>query len=191
MVILDVPSGTEAAAALFLGSSCYIVVPADPEYRAEALRLCASEYSPDRGRGAAMLVNYPDAETLAVLEALLRDGWASCWIGETGEVTKITFPVRKAAYEALVGLGRRVEKPLVEREPTREERYSELLTMARRHIDEEILHAPGTSADWPLDIHREGDSWVVEIPLEIVKRQPGDVPPVLYISVSTHEVTAP
>jgi len=106
---------------VFCGSACYLNVPAEEKYRPIAMKLAKSHDIKERRRGADMLRNYPGPETVKLLTALLADPYESRWARGPDELVKIVYPARLAAYDALIALGEKPEKPVVERQPTKEE----------------------------------------------------------------------
>jgi len=189
VIRLDVPFGSEAFRVLYGGSSCFLMVPADPKYKDWALKLCKSRSAWDRARGADALVNYPGDDTIKLLKSFLKDEEASFWTDSTGKVVKVDYRVRGAAYNSLIAMGKRVEKPVLERKPTQKEAVSELVKMAKRYIDEKILNRKGGSADWQLDVHLEDAKWVVEIPDQITQKMHGDCPKRLLIDTKTKRIS--
>jgi hypothetical protein len=114
-LLLEVDFESEAWKALYSGSACYLVVPADPSYRAQAMEMARSKHASERERGARWLVNYGDPDAVTLLKALLKDTHRDEWVGaEPRKVVRRTYPVRTAAYESLTGLGISVEKPVLE-----------------------------------------------------------------------------
>ncbi len=108
----EIPYDTAAYRALWSGSSCYLVVPADHALRAEIVKATASADVHERAEAAERLLSYPDAEARAILRKLLVDpGTSRVTVhGETKETFTI-YPVRQAAYETLRALGEDVEEP--------------------------------------------------------------------------------
>ena len=116
---LDVPHGTPAYQALFAGSSCFLIVPADPEHKAKLLETLGDPKAFGRARAAGQLAAYPGEDTVAALKAALDD--PEVFEGQVGGIDADgrqyerkfdVYPVRQAAYEALRRLG--VDVPLPE-----------------------------------------------------------------------------
>ncbi|MBI4613765.1 MAG: hypothetical protein HY720_09160 [Planctomycetes bacterium] len=110
---LEVPEDSPAFRALWSGSACYLIVPADPEYLPGLIEETRSENPWARARAAWRLATYPGEETEKLLRGLLSDpGTSSVGASRGGESVEVeVFPVRQAAYEALVALGFKVDKP--------------------------------------------------------------------------------
>jgi hypothetical protein len=113
----DVPADSPIFNELWAGSSVLMRVPAEEKYRAEAMKQVRSQNAHERAHAADMLRNYPCKETTEALTALLKDPTETKWKDQAGKLVRITYDVRRAAYEALVDLGEKPEKPLFEREP--------------------------------------------------------------------------
>jgi hypothetical protein len=118
---LKVPPKHELCAELG-GGVCYLNVPATEAHRAHAMALTQAEHYWVRARGADMLRNYPGPNTVERLKGLLSDDGQRRWVNRHGELIRVEYPVRRAAYDALAALGEKAEKPLLERGPTGEER---------------------------------------------------------------------
>jgi hypothetical protein len=116
---LEIPLDTEFFNEVYARSSCYINVPADEKYRPLALSKARSEKYYERAEGAAMLRNFPRPETSKLLRAMLVDPGEAQWMSGSDQLVNVSYPVRLAAYEALVALGEYPETlPLFERKPT-------------------------------------------------------------------------
>jgi hypothetical protein len=113
---LKVPGFSQAWESINTGSVCYLIVPPDSQYKVLAMQLCKSESISERISGAQMLCNYHDREVIELLKAYLNDPGISKW-ANGNKVVKIVYPVRKVAYESLLILGEKVEKPVLEEEP--------------------------------------------------------------------------
>jgi hypothetical protein len=124
-VRLDVPAFSQAWEAVYADSACYLIVPPDYQYKVLAMQLCKSKDIDDRVSGTQMLCNYPDKEVIELLKAYLNDTTMTKY-GDGEKVVKIVYCVRKAAYESLLTLGEKVQKPVLEKKP-KEEQKSEML----------------------------------------------------------------
>src|SRR5262249_10570214 len=96
---------------------CYLIVPVEEKYRPMAERLARSKSVHDRAQGADMLRNFPGPGTTRLLTKLLADPGEGRWTDARGGVVSIEYPVRRAAYDALVALGEKPKRPVVERKP--------------------------------------------------------------------------
>jgi hypothetical protein len=98
----------------------YINVPAEETYRGWAMSMARSDQVRDRERGADALRNYPGPETIVLLGKLLEDAGEAKWSSQAlvDPLVRVAYPVRMAAYDALLTLGENPEKPLFERQPT-------------------------------------------------------------------------
>ena len=108
-VRMEVPFESTAYQALYSGSSCYLVVPADPELRLELLKQTRSKNVWERSQATIQLSAFSDDVVRGRLTELLEDkGTAeSTTTDATGKSTKRTYyPVRDAAREALKELAR-------------------------------------------------------------------------------------
>jgi hypothetical protein len=114
----EVPPDSPIFVELWSGSSVYLHVPAEEKLRPFVFALARSKDASERARGADMLRSYPGKETVKLLNELLNDPAESRWIGANGKLTKISYNVRRAAYDSLLDLGEKPEKPVFEREPT-------------------------------------------------------------------------
>jgi hypothetical protein len=114
----EVPFGAPIHGELWGGSTVFMHVPAEEKYRPIVLALARSKHPNERVTGADMLRNYPGAETVKLLKELLNDPAESRWTGEGGKLTKISYDVRRAAYDSLLDLGEKPAKPVLERDPT-------------------------------------------------------------------------
>lgn len=115
---LDVPFDTPAHAALFAGSSAYLIVPADPEFKAKLLEQIRDPSPRERARAAALLGAYRGEETVGALKSLLNDPERTQIVttvmlatGEKRDRKVTVYPVRQAAYDTLRRLGADVPKP--------------------------------------------------------------------------------
>ncbi len=113
---LIVPGTSQAWEAINTDSRCYLIVPPDDQYKTHAMRLCRSKDIAKRISGVQMLCNFHDKEVIELLKACLSDPGVSKW-GSGGKIVKIVYPVRKAAYESLLTLGEKIEKPVLEQKP--------------------------------------------------------------------------
>lgn len=104
---LEVPVDSPAFRALWQRSACYLVVPADPEYKPGLLDDTRSADVWVRARAAARLAEYPGEETVARLRELLVDpGTGSMQVSGNNQLEEVeVFPAREEAYRALRKLG--------------------------------------------------------------------------------------
>src|SRR5262245_31468352 len=70
---LEVPSDAPIHRDLYAGSACYLNVPAEERFRPLVTARLRSPSAHDRAQAADMLVNYPGADTVKALTALLDD----------------------------------------------------------------------------------------------------------------------
>lgn len=118
-VILEVPAESEAWKVLWSGSACYLVVPADEEYKTLALKLAQSSNYEQRLKGADLLGSYPGDDTVGVLKNLLNDpGTHEVTYGSMAQGQRIVpvYGVRETAYHSLQRLGVAVDKPVLKKE---------------------------------------------------------------------------
>lgn len=110
---LEVPFETPAHQALFAGSACYLVVPADVEFRQPLMEQARSNDVWARAKAATKLANYPDDEVKTLLRPLLQDGGSAILqVGGGDQRKNVTvYPARQAAYLTLKSLDEDVEKP--------------------------------------------------------------------------------
>jgi len=103
-VRVEVPFESTAYQALYGGSSCYLVVPADADIRKRLLKQVKSKQTWVRSEAARQLSAFPDKEVRAILQELLKDLGTAEQTSTSGDgkVTKQTvYPVRSAARDAL------------------------------------------------------------------------------------------
>ncbi len=108
-VRMEVPFSSTAYQALYGGSSCFLVVPADPELKEQLLKQSKAKNVWERRQAAWQLSAFPDDVVRARLTELLEDpGTAeSTTTDAAGNTTKRrTYPVRDAAREALKEIAR-------------------------------------------------------------------------------------
>lgn len=91
----------------------YVIIPAYPQFRQQALDLCRSSDMVERERGAFMLRSYPDNTSVQMLMSLLKDEGAERW-NVSSNVSCATYAVRAAAYDTLRDMGIAVAKPLLD-----------------------------------------------------------------------------
>ncbi len=110
---LEVPRDSAAFDALFLGSSCYLVVPADPEFKEKVIAQLRSPHMWDRAAAADQAQNYRSDDTIAVLTGLLTDsGVFDTKVRKNGAwVDSPVYPVRQVAYDTLISFGLAVPRP--------------------------------------------------------------------------------
>jgi hypothetical protein len=118
---LEIPFDAPFFSEVFAGSTCYINVPVEAKHRPLALARARSADLHERAAGADLLRNFPGEDTVKLLRALLRDPGESRWTGQNGELVRISYPVRAAAYDSLRALGEAPERPVLERPPSAEE----------------------------------------------------------------------
>ncbi|MBI3323899.1 MAG: hypothetical protein HYZ92_01285 [Candidatus Omnitrophica bacterium] len=116
-VQLEVPQNSEAFTALWNGSSCFLIVPADERYRLEALQMIRSNDDGKRIEGAQILSAYPGDDTVNILKGLLSDpGTHEETQYSSGKERKYEkYGVREAAWQALKRLGIDVPQPVLEK----------------------------------------------------------------------------
>ncbi len=108
---------SEAFKVLWSGSSCYLVVPADEEFKKLALEYIHSDNYEERMEGAKILSSYPGWDTITFLTQLLSDeGTHEVRYGVSNPNQKVgkIYGVRMAAYQSLLRLGVEFEKPIME-----------------------------------------------------------------------------
>jgi hypothetical protein len=118
---LKIPWDTEFINEVCARSACYINVPVDEKYRPLAMTKAHSKEHNERANGAAMLRNFPGTETVKLLTTMLADPGEAKWMSGRDQLVNITYPVRQVAYEVLVALGEKPDKPLIERKLTKAE----------------------------------------------------------------------
>lgn len=96
---------------LMLAPRQYIVAPAYPRFRQQALALCRSSDSLYRERGAYMLRSYPDDESVQMLTALLTDESAYRWNMTQAQACAV-YMVRVAAHDTLRDPGHEPKSPV-------------------------------------------------------------------------------
>ncbi len=119
-VRLEIPLGSPIFNQVWAGSSSYINVPADKKAHEIALALSRSKNVVDRISAAEMLLNYPSLETTKILTEMLADAAESHTYADQ-KLIGIGYPVRAAAYQTLLDLKEKTEKPILERPPTQAE----------------------------------------------------------------------
>lgn len=109
----ECPEDSAAFKALWSGSSCYLKVPADPEYKARFLEELSSKDVHVRARAAWRLSRHPGDDTVAALKSLLADpGTAVIHVFSDGKNEDVTVrPARQCAYDALRKLGVDAARP--------------------------------------------------------------------------------
>jgi hypothetical protein len=105
---------------LYAGSAVLLVVPADEKRKSEGLMMLASMDPHIRAAGARRLAHYPGPATIKELRERLKDT-GQVEVIQAGKLILIRYPVRQAAYESLLNLGEKPDKPVFERNPTGEE----------------------------------------------------------------------
>ena len=117
-VQLAVPEDSSAYPVLSQGSACFLIVPADEEYKKIAMEWVRAKNYALRIKGAQILSAFPDEDTINVLKGLLEDPATEEMTehsSSAGERKYQMFGVRKAAFQALSRLGVTVEKPEFEK----------------------------------------------------------------------------
>ena len=117
-VQLDVPENSEAYSVLFNGSACFLIVPADNEYKLDALQKIKSSDYWERVKGAQILSSYPGEESVLALKSLLNDSETHPEGQYSSNNTKRKYEkygVREAAYQALQRLDVDVPRPVLEK----------------------------------------------------------------------------
>jgi hypothetical protein len=120
-LLLDVPTDAAIFNQLYSGSAVWMRVPAEEKYRPRLEKMTRSTDVWDRSNGAWKLGKLPPtAATIKLLTGLHKDaGEAQQFEGR--KLVRIIYPVRRSAYDALVDLGQKPAKPVLERDPTPEE----------------------------------------------------------------------
>lgn len=122
----------EAEGALWAGSACYLVVPADDDFKIMLLKQSQDEKNVwKRATATRWLAVYPEKSTIQILQSLLKNSDTALLQQIYGDIVSNSFfteeitvyPVRQAAYEALTQLGVRIEKTEGLREPFRLDFY--------------------------------------------------------------------
>lgn len=116
-VMMATPFGSEAFRTLYRGSGCYLIVPADADFKQQIMN---DLYSPDvtgRTASAYYLSAYPGTETKWILESLLDDPGTTSRSRGKGLLTQTYdyYPVRAAAVSSLSQLGHAAKTPQLER----------------------------------------------------------------------------
>jgi len=115
---LEIPPSAKIYGFVYSGSTCYIHVPIEPAHRELALARIRDGSPHVRASGADLLRNFPGPETVRILTDLLDDPVEAQSCRGPGELVLVTYPVRKAACDALRALGGKPEEPAFAREPT-------------------------------------------------------------------------
>jgi hypothetical protein len=137
---IDVPPFTPIFSENWGGSAVPMIVPAEEKHREMALKLIKSNNPWERAEGVNILGNLADnAESAKLLQALLVDRGESQSLYSEDELSEITYPVRDAAWVALVYLGHKPDqKPVSKRQPTQAERQKRRLDHWNRSIPEAL-----------------------------------------------------
>ncbi|GEM_PF-7114698 len=109
----ECPEESPAFKSLWSGSACFLLVPADPEYKARFLEELRSEDVAVRAQAAWRLSRHPGEDAVAALRPLLADAGTSVihvYSGAKSEDVTV-WPARQSAYDALVKLGVDVPRP--------------------------------------------------------------------------------
>jgi hypothetical protein len=113
VVRLDAPWDSAAHKAFYGGSAVWAYVPADPGLKPKILALLKEQRTPEL---VAALANYPGQDTEKMLKDFLNDPTTSETFSD-GKVIHIDYPVRAAAYGALLRLGVVVPPPVLSKKP--------------------------------------------------------------------------
>jgi hypothetical protein len=113
VIWLEAPFDSEAHHTFYGGSAVYVYVPADRAMRPKILQMLKEHRSPER---VAALANYPGQDTEQLLRNYLNDPTTS-EVFTGGRVVEIQYPVRAAAYGALLRLGMAVPQPVLSKRP--------------------------------------------------------------------------
>ncbi len=114
-VRLEVPETAEAYAALWSGSVCFLIVPADERYRLDAIQMVRSTDYGQRIKGVQILSSYPSDDTITLLKDLLADPGTN---GAAHQERKYEqYGIREAAWQALQRFGVDVPQPVLEKWP--------------------------------------------------------------------------
>ena len=112
------PENSEAYAALWSGSACFLIVPADERYQLEALQMIRSNDYTQRLQGIDILSAYPSDDTINMLKDLLSDPGTheeTQYSFDGKEHKKEKYGVREFAWQALKRLGVDVPQPVLEK----------------------------------------------------------------------------
>jgi hypothetical protein len=99
-----------------------LIVPAEEKHRLLFLQSSKSTDPILRRRAAEELWKFPGDESEAALRSLLNDTTESIWCHGHGEMARIEYSVRSAAYHSLKQLGKPVPDLPLQRLPTAEEK---------------------------------------------------------------------
>lgn len=114
----EVPMESPIHRELWGGSSVFLIVPAEDEYRARFLAQARSQDSYARQSAAAELWKFPGEDTETVLRELLNDRSENTWMSSNDTIARIEYGVRAAASRSLQELGKPVPQLELERKPT-------------------------------------------------------------------------
>lgn len=106
---VEVPEDSPAFGALWSGSACYLIVPADPELLPERLRATSSPEPWVRARAAWRLAAYTGGEAVAALRRLLDYEGTARLMGSGRDVE--VYPARQTAWFALRAIGVEAARP--------------------------------------------------------------------------------
>lgn len=113
VIEMDAPSESEVFRTFWGGSAVVLYVPADKSLYPKIMKKV------EKNREWYLipaLVNYPGPKTEKLLRDLLNDNTKTETF-QNGKVIRINYPVREAAYSALVRLGIQVPMPVLSKEP--------------------------------------------------------------------------
>jgi hypothetical protein len=111
----DMPADCDAFQKLWAGSAVWVYIPTDEELLPKILQQLQQHGNQRDPALVAALASYPNPMTEKFLRELLQDKSISTTFGQDGKVIRITYPVRAAAYAALLRLGVRVPQPVLEK----------------------------------------------------------------------------
>ena len=121
----EVPFNSPIHRQLWGGSSCYLVVPAEGNYRAHFMELARWDDPHKRQEAAAELCKFPGEETERVLRELLKDDTEHFLHFAADTISKVEYGVRAVACRSLKALSKPVPEMVeLEREPTEQEQRS-------------------------------------------------------------------
>ena len=98
------------ASAFYGGSAVILVVPVNPEFEKPALEMAKSEHGHVRTQAAKILGHYRTDASIKTLQGFLTDDYVVKTTDADNKI-EVWHPVREAAYNSLIALGVKVEKP--------------------------------------------------------------------------------
>lgn len=138
------------------GGSFIVIVPAEPHYLAEFLRLADSPKRHERQQAASELGKYPGAETVKVLNRLLEDRAENTSHFAADIISEVTYPVRQAAIRSL----RMLEQPVPDLPLGRPVTEAERTELRLRYWRESLMR--GLPAGWRLESVTDGQTRQIE-----------------------------